>query len=162
MIRAMGSRRGNDALCAARAGFVLVEVMKVLLIVVILAAIAIPSYLHAIRKASRAEGRAALLQLMQQQERFYTQNTRYLAFSSASVDESERRFKWYSGDRPDKSAYEIEGVNCEAEAIRDCVLLVARPGTEKVNRNYKDPDCGELSLASDGRRRATGSARDCW
>lgn len=143
-------------------GFTLLEVMVAVVIVGILASIAYPSYLEAVRKTKRAEGRAALLQLMQQEERFYSQNTRYIAFTSGSTDPDEKRFRWYSGDNPATSAYEIFASACVDDTIQNCVMLTASPGTEKVNVSFKDPACGELTLTSTGRKAASGSADYCW
>jgi type IV pilus assembly protein PilE len=143
-------------------GFTLIEIMVAVVIVAILASFAYPSYLESVRKAKRAEARAALMQLMQQQERYYSQNNRYIAFSSESAGENEKKFSWYSGSTPSTSAYEIEGRACENGIIENCVALTARPGTAKVDRNYSDTRCGELTLTSTGAKSATGSAADCW
>lgn len=50
-------------------GFTLIELMIVVAIVGILAAIAYPAYQDYMRKARRADGRAALMTLMQNQEK---------------------------------------------------------------------------------------------
>ncbi len=144
------------------AGFTLIEVMVVCAIVGILAGVAYPSYQNSIRKTKRAEGRAALMQLMQQQERFYSQHNAYIVFSSSSTDPNEKRFKWYSGDSAAGSAYEIEGTACTGETIEDCVLLTATPGTSKVNGSFRDPGCGKLMLTSTGLKSSSGTATDCW
>jgi type IV pilus assembly protein PilE len=73
-------------------GFTLIEIMVAVVIVAILASFAYPSYLESVRKAKRAEARAALMQLMQQQERYYSQNNRYIAFSSESAGENGKSF----------------------------------------------------------------------
>ena len=61
-------------------GFTLIELMITVAIIGILAAIAYPSYQDSILKGRRAEGRTALLNLLQQQERYYTQTGSYLSF----------------------------------------------------------------------------------
>ena len=66
----------------AMRGFTLIDVMVAVVIVGILAAIAYPSYQHAVRKTRRAEARAALMQIMQQEERYYSHATTYIAFAS--------------------------------------------------------------------------------
>jgi type IV pilus assembly protein PilE len=143
-------------------GFTLIELMVVLVVVSILITAAYPSYHESVRKAKRAEGRAALMRLMQQQERYFTQNNGYVAFSSDSTDENAKKFIWYSGASAASSAYEVSAVACANERIENCVVLIARPGTEKVDANYKDPACGDLILASSGMQTASGRARNCW
>ncbi|HAT31675.1 MAG TPA: pilus assembly protein PilE [Janthinobacterium sp.] len=142
--------------------FALIELMAVLAIVCILAALAYPSLHRYIVLGKRAQAQAALLQLMQQQERYFSLNNSYLAFSSNSTDPAEKLFKWWSGASAAESAYEIEGVACPGEAIAQCVQLNARPGTAKVDRVYRDLDCGILSLSSAGERSVSGVAPRCW
>src|SRR4051812_18901770 len=79
-------------------GFTLIEVMITVAIVSILASIAYPSYQESVRKAKRTEGRAALMQLLQQEERYYSQHNSYIAFSSSSSDADAKKFKWFSGE----------------------------------------------------------------
>lgn len=145
--------RRNDA-------FTLIEVMVVLAIIAILASIAYPSYQESVRKAKRTEGRAALTKLLQQQERYYSQHNTYIKFSSDSTDGNEKKFKWYSGEAPKSSAYEIHAEACENDTLQACVLLIAKPGTPKVDAKFKDPKCGVLKLTSTGVKSADSS--DCW
>jgi type IV pilus assembly protein PilE len=141
-------------------GFTLIELLTVFAITAVVAAIAVPSYQYAVCRTRRAEGRIALLTLMQQQEQIYTQRTSYIAFSAASSDPDQQRFKWYSGDTARSSAYEIEASACTTMQIDECVVVSARPGTERVNRGYVDAHCGVLRLDSFGRRWADSG--DCW
>ncbi len=55
-------------------GFTLIEIMIVVAIVAILAAIALPSYREYVAKSRRAEARAQLLDAVQYMQRFYSQN----------------------------------------------------------------------------------------
>ncbi|HCY64560.1 MAG TPA: pilus assembly protein PilE [Oxalobacteraceae bacterium] len=141
-------------------GFTLVEVMTVAVIIAILAALAYPSYRHAVRLAKRAEGRAALLQLMQQQERYYLLHTRYVAFAADSTDEDAKRFKWFSGESAAVSAYEIDGAPCAAESLQECILLTATAGSARVDRRYNDPHCRVKSLSSTGMKLPADN--NCW
>ncbi len=140
-------------------GFTLIELMIVVAIVGILAAVAYPSYQDSIIKTKRAEGRAALMEIMQQQERYYTQNNTYFAFTSTTAN---NKFKWYSGDSAAASSYEIKAEACTGDAIGNCVMLTAMPGTTKVNSGYKDAKCGDISLTSTGVKAASGTATNCW
>jgi type IV pilus assembly protein PilE len=138
------------------------EIMVATAIVALLATFAYPSYTSAMRKAKRAEARSALMQLIQEEERYYSQNNRYAVFSSDSSTATTRKFKWHSGDSPAKSAYEIVASTCAGDVIENCVQLVAKPGTSKVDAAYKDPECGELGLASNGKKTASGNGASCW
>lgn len=144
----------------SQSGFTLIEVIAALVITMILMSVVVPSYLESVRKSRRMEGRAALLRLMQQQERYYSLHNSYIRFSSSSTEEDERKFQWFSGDSAQVSAYEVKAEACANDTIANCVLLTAMPGTSKVNDKYKDPVCGELSLTSTGVKAA--NKPDCW
>lgn len=145
-----------------RAGFTLIEVMIVLCIVSILAAIAYPSYTSYVTRTRRVEGQIALIEAMQQQERFYTQHNRYSAFSAESTDPDERRFKWFSGSAASGSAYELLATACAGRDLVDCVQLRAIPGSGRVDARFRDPECGELALNSAGERGSSGTSARCW
>ncbi|HZV65969.1 MAG TPA: type IV pilin protein [Telluria sp.] len=144
------------------AGFTLVEVLVALAIVAILAAISYPSYAGYITKTRRIEGQVALLELMQQQERFYTRHNTYLAFSSDTADPQAAAFRWWSGGSASASAYELRGRACPGLTLAQCVEIEAMPGTAKVDANFKDRECGTLTLNSGGEHAASGSSARCW
>lgn len=143
-------------------GFTLIELMIATLMICILLALASQPLQRYLVQAKRARAQATLLRLMQQQEVYYSQNNRYLAFSSASSDPDEKRFQWWSGERAADSAYEIAGAACPGETIVQCVRLTATPGTDKVDRNFRDAECATLWLSSNGRKAASGPAARCW
>ena len=147
---------------AAALGFSLIELLSVLAIMSLLLALAVPAYHGHVVRAKRVQGQAALLRLMQQQERYYSQNNHYLAFSSASPAPLAQAFAWWSGEGPAASAYEIEALACPGSTIGQCVLLRAMPGTSKVDAQFLDTDCGVLSLRSTGQRGSSGPASHCW
>lgn len=156
----LGRNRRNNPNMLHRAGLTLVELLVTLAVMVVLAGIAHASYREFILKAKRTEGKAALLQLLQQQERYYSLHNSYIEFSATSTDEDERKFRWYSGEKESSSAYEIVGEACPGDLIRNCVQLTAKPGAPKVDANFKDAHCGKLIATSSGTRKADNE--DCW
>ena len=146
-------RRGNR-----KHGHTLIEVLVALAILATLAAAAMQSWQHLVRRQLRAEGRAALLAVMQQQERHFSRYGRYQAFDPAAPGS----FTWHSGPTPVESAYSLSAVACAGESLARCVLAVARPGGEGVKPGHADPACGVLRLDSRGRQQADGGAAACW
>jgi type IV pilus assembly protein PilE len=143
-------------------GWTLLEVMIVLAIVMILTTLAYPGYAEYITKTRRIEGQVALLELLQQQERYFTRNNSYVAFDAASTEPHAQQFKTWSGSSAKKSAYEMAGAACPDQAITDCIVLRATPGTERVDGRFRDAACGVLTLDSAGRRSASGTSPTCW
>lgn len=144
------------------AGFSLIEIMIVLAIVGILASIAYPGYNNYITRSRRIEGQMALLDILQQQERFYSLHNTYVAFSAESTDGPARRFKWWSGGDASGSAYELRGEACPDRDISECIVVTAVPGTANVDGRFRDAECGSLTLNSIGQRGPSGLAKRCW
>lgn len=140
----------------------LLGILVALAITAILAAVAMPVWSEAVVRMRRSEAQATLQEMMQQQERHFTRFNTYLAFSADSSGEAESQFRWWSGRRPKSSAYEVEGKACEGEHIRDCIQLIATPGTAKVDYSFKDPQCERLILTSTGLHLASGPGPGCW
>ena len=74
----LNRKAGIDMKRASSRGFTLVELMIVVAIVGILAAVAYPSYQDSVRKSRRADGKTALLQSVQLAERRFTQTNSYM------------------------------------------------------------------------------------
>lgn len=143
-------------------GFTLIEVLIVLAILAILTAIAYPNYAGYITRTRRIEGQIALIEAIQQQERFYTSNNTYIAFSSGSTDPQEKRFKWWSGSAARHSAYELSAHACPGHDLSQCVEVRAVPGTDKVDPGFKDAQCETLTLDSANQRTSGGTLERCW
>ncbi len=70
----------------SKRGFTLIELMIVVAVVGILAAIAYPSYIDSVRKAHRADGKAALLNAAQKMEAYYARNAKYTDATLADLN----------------------------------------------------------------------------
>lgn len=145
-----------------RSGFTLIELLIVLAISGLLAAMVYPSYASYMTQSRRIEGQTALLDIMQKQERYYSQHNKYVPFSSASTEPDAKLFRWWSGTSAPQSAYELSGKACPGVPLQRCIELHAVPGTSKVDKNFQDKDCGTLTLNNVGKHGATGPAKRCW
>lgn len=142
----------------ACAGGSLLGMLTALVIIGILAGVAMPVWSEAVIRMRRSEAQAALQELMQQQERHFTRFNSYVAFSANIAGD----YRWWSGRTAGSSAYELEGKACDGQQIRDCIQLVATPGTSNVDNRFRDPQCERLILTSSGLHLATGPSRSCW
>ncbi len=131
-------------------GVTLIELMIVVVIVGILAAIAYPSYRSQVRKTHRAEGKAALLDAGQQLERCYARYNSYAAGGCSTLTTA-----LATGYLSEQGWYEIKDTNPGAATF----TLVATPQGAQAD----DTECGSLSLTQTGQRSATGTAAaTCW
>jgi type IV pilus assembly protein PilE len=142
------------------AGASIISVLVAVAIVAILASAAMPVWSEAVIRMRRSEAQAALQELMQRQERHFTRFNTYRAFSAQ--DHAGAEFRWWSGRTAKSSAYELEGKACDGQQIRDCIQLIATPGTANVDPGFKDPQCQRLILTSSGLHLATGPGSNCW
>lgn len=144
-------------------GFTLIELMITVAIVAILGAVAYPAYTDQIRKGKRADARAALLNLLQQQERYMTQRNTYLAFGAGAADSS-TPFKDHIGAVEAQSSHLLGARVCQqvsgvTPTLRDCVEVFAEPKAGV----FTDPEVTMLAIDTQGRRRCTGTNLSrCW
>lgn len=130
-------------------GFTLIELMIVVAIIGILAAIAYPAYQDQVRKSKRTDGQAALLDMMAKQERYFTDNNSYTATLTGlgyTVDADG------NADSPEGD-YKLSAAACEGD-IGICVLLTATGQGDQAN----DGGCGTLTINS----RNVKSPAACW
>lgn len=126
-------------------GMTLVEVLVVVLIVSILAALALPSYQRYLQRGHRAEAVRGLLQISGCQERIRAGSGYYdTGRCAAGLDTSRYRFRIEPRDRDDSLAF----------------VAFATPVAAQAN-----DVCGELSLDQAGTHGIGGAAErlaDCW
>lgn len=135
-------------------GFTLIEVMIVVAIVGILAAIAYPSYMEHIRKGNRADAEASLMQLSQFMERYYTGTGRY-SKTAGQTDVPDNPAPPY----PTGTNYTFTITVGNAGTS---YTATATPNSSGVMANDK---CGNLTLTNTGLKGQTGTGAttaDCW
>lgn len=118
-------------------GFTLIEVMIVVAIIGILAAIAYPSYDEYVKRGNRAEGQAFLNEVAARQERYFSQNNAYVT----SVDDISKLGLSKSSSETGKYTLTISTNNGY---------------TLTATQQFNDTKCGNLTLNAIGDKGANG------
>jgi type IV pilus assembly protein PilE len=142
-------------------GLTMIELMVVLVILGVLGVLAYPSYVAYITKIKRIEAQVAMIEVLQQEDRYYAQHNTFIAFSSNALPAAPR-FRWWTGSTVAVSAYELDARACPGREIGECVQVRARPGTAKVDSAFRDPDCGTLTINNYHEYSASGGFDRCW
>lgn len=132
----------------------MIELMVVVAIIGVLVAIAIPAYTDSIRRSNRAEGKAELVQVASDQERFFSSNNSY------STDATPLNAPVVADrDRTTTNAwYSISVEPCAGGAIGNCFIATATAQNDQAGDG-----CTTLTLTNVGVRGATGLTSDeCW
>jgi type IV pilus assembly protein PilE len=172
-----GCRRG---LRQAQCGFTMIEVLLVVALVAVLAAVAIPSYTSYLVRGQRSAAKVALVQAAAYMERSYTSNGCY-NFSTpqgcqgggGAVTTLLPGFNKAPTDGSTQSYVITLAFSNAAAPVQDYRLTATPCGDSGAgcptssNQGFTDPDCDVLTLNNAGARTATGtvgSARPelCW
>ena len=129
-------------------GFTLIEMMIVLVVIAVLAAIALPSYRRYMARGHRAEAKAALLQVVQWMERANTANAEYPTGQPTQIMLQALKPPHYTLSLQDSSSSGFTVI-----ATRADVML--------------GDACGDLTLTHTGLRGAQdysvgNVAKECW
>lgn len=131
-------------------GFTLIEVMIVVAIIGILAAIAYPSYDEYVKRGHRTEGQALLSDASARQERYFGQNNAYIT-SDANI----AKLGLKNGKTSETGKYVLSIGTAKDDGGY----------TLTANQQFNDTKCGNLILNAVGVKDRSGSGKtvaDCW
>jgi type IV pilus assembly protein PilE len=138
-------------------GFTLIELMIVVAVVSILAAIAYPTYNDAVRKSRRGQAKTDLLELSQLAERYHTVNRTYVGFGNPSGDGTLQLNGWGNSPRSGTAYYTVKMTQATATSF----VLEAQPVSGKGQEN--DALCKTMIINQAGAKSATGPDNaECW
>lgn len=128
-------------------GFTLIEMMVIVAIIGILAAVAYPSYDEYVKRGNRSEGQALLSDTAAAQERYYSQNFVYIT-DNADIAKLKARTASSTGKYT---------LSLSSEADDGGYTLTAE-------EQFSDTGCGDLTLNAVGERGITGTEtiEYCW
>jgi type IV pilus assembly protein PilE len=131
-------------------GFSLLELMVVVAIVGILAFIAYPGYRSSVLKSHRADATSSLMDAMQREERYYTENNTYV------TDLTQVGLASSSNVTTSNGYYKISA-QADPSGITVAVILTATAVGTQANDT-----CGTFTLNSNGAKTTSSGSSDCW
>ena len=140
-------------------GFTLLELMIVVVIIGILAALSYPSYMQYVISTKRTAATSVLLQVADRQQQFFMDNKTFtadmtnLGFAASPLVVGDDGRPLASGDA--KSVYTISMSNVGVTTY----TITATPLHAQLSR---DTECGALTLDQTLAKGAGGAVADCW
>lgn len=135
----------SNSIYKYHSGFTLIELMIVVAIIGILAAIAYPSYTQYVIRSKRTDAQAIMMENAQFLERYFTTNGTYIGATLPKLQSPESGTASYNMTTPTLSATSY--------------TVQAQP-----TGSFSDAMCGTLTIDHTGVRNksGTGSLGDCW
>ncbi|NRA83452.1 MAG: prepilin-type N-terminal cleavage/methylation domain-containing protein [Gammaproteobacteria bacterium] len=127
----------------SRLGFSIIELMTVVILIGVLAAIALPSYQYAVRKSRRSEAHHGLIKMQLEQENYRMLNVVYADDFGSGINDVKAHSASY---------YQIEITDDSATTY----TLTAKAITDKPQAG--DTGCTEITLNQNGDK----TPSQCW
>lgn len=155
-------------------GYTMTEMLIVLAMIGIVAAIAFPSYRSYVERTQRTVAKTAISDILSRQESYAVDHKRYAGdFARLGYPGTGTASTAYANNRGEISLsatgalYRLE-LKANSGTIASCsglggtpsafaYAVLATPADSKV-----DPRCGALCMTSTGQRGAAGGAETCW
>lgn len=159
----MQSKRSNTR-PVSQAGFTLIEIMIVVVIISILAMIVYPNYTEFVHKARRADCQGALVGLGGAMERHFTANNSYLGAAAGGANSGAPAIFPSECPLDGNSKYYDLRIAVNTSTPTSYILSAIPKGAQ----NLPEPDrCGTFTLTNTGIRDITGQKtgvvkEDCW
>ena len=157
-----------------RNGFTLIELMIVVTVLAIIAAVAFPSYGNYVLRANRAVAKSAALRIAGQQESFYSDRKQYatalnaLSLEYAGATVFLRRDGSFQAGNTAEAIYSVTLGAYTAATVANCSVAGAATTAQyailltPVNSQARDTACGSLCYGSPGDKGRSGASADCW
>jgi len=131
----------------------LIELMIVVAIIAILAAIGYPSYRDYVRRSNRAEGKSELMNAAALQEKFFSNNNTYTTDMTAlGLDNTDPAIT-------EKGFYSVDAAACAGGTIATCYVLTATPVAGGGQSD--DTKCTSMTIDSRGTKGGAGTQCNC-
>ncbi len=131
-------------------GFTLIELMIVVAIIAMIAAIALPSYQNQTEKTRRSVAKSDLIELTSFMQRFYTENNRF------DQDRATVAVAIPFNESPQDGTTKYYDLSLSAVGTSSYTLSAAPKGAQSGD------SCGTLRVAHTGAKTKTGSGNNCW
>ena len=143
----------------SQSGFTLIELMIVVVIIGLLAAVGYPAYTDQLAKGKRTEAKAKLAQALQKLERFYTDNNAYTTDLGPLFGLAAAAAVYSGANNEATSAYVITAAAGSTGSITTSVSVRAT-----VNGGFVDATCGNYTITNTGVKSISGSGTvaQCW
>tara|TARA_R110001592_G_scaffold52511_6_gene160660 strand:+ start:9295 stop:9717 length:423 start_codon:yes stop_codon:yes gene_type:complete len=134
-------------------GFTLIELMIVIAIIGIIAAVGYPSYLESVEKSRRSDGRIAVSEAAARQERLFSETLSYVTNSELT-----KLITNADGVSSPEGHYTMSVTNtgCSGPPYNCFTVTATAVGVQAA-----DTDCATLSINNFGQKTSTGGG-ECW